>query len=323
MSAEYGQACEQRTAHWSCGAIPMYSSPMNITRFHDAARFAEAAIPVLQEYEAENNLPIGIIENIAAGDYAAREAFLATVYQAGPAGSVSAAAVVLRTPPFPVIVAYTPTAADPEVVRLVVDEIHATYGDDIGGFNADTRVGASYVDAWSARTGQKPVVHMRMRIYSCEQVAQLPDVPGAARAAGEEDADPIRRLVDGFYREALPEEHDPRHIDQFVRRALDADPARRGILLWETDGQVVSMAAYGGPTPRGIRVNAVYTPPKYRRRGYASACVAALTERLLQGGREFCFLFTDLSNPTSNKIYQDIGYKPVSDHVHWKLEMPV
>jgi hypothetical protein len=318
MSVEYRQAGKQRTVHWSCGALPVYSFAMKIIRFRDAARFAETAVPVLQEHEAENNLPIGIIENIAAGEYSGNEAFMATVQ----AGGDTVAAVVVRTPPFPVVVAYTPKAADPDVVGLLVEELGTTYGEEIAGFNADTRVGTSYVDAWSARTGQKPVVHMRLRIYRCRQVARPPDVAGAARTAGEQDAATIHRLMDGFYREALPEEYDPRHIDQIVHRALAADPARRGILLWENAGQVVSMAAYGGPTPRGIRVSAVYTPPEHRRRGYAGACVAALTDGLLRGGREFCFLFTDLSNPTSNRIYQNIGYKPVSDHVYWKFERP-
>ena len=53
--------------------------------------------------------------------------------------------------------------------------------------------------------------------------------------------------------------------------------------------------------------------PEFRGRGYASNCVAALTQKMLDQGRKFCFLYTDLSNPTSNKIYQQIGYRPVCD----------
>jgi predicted GNAT family acetyltransferase len=79
------------------------------------------------------------------------------------------------------------------------------------------------------------------------------------------------------------------------------------------DDRPVSLAGYGGPTRHGIRIGPVYTPPAERRRGYASACVAALSQQLLDRGRRFCFLFTDLANPTSNHIYQQIGYRPVSD----------
>jgi uncharacterized protein len=82
--------------------------------------------------------------------------------------------------------------------------------------------------------------------------------------------------------------------------------------LW-WDGGPASMAGAGAPTPNGIRIGPVYTPPEHRRRGYASALTAALTRYLLDGGRRFCFLYTDLANPTSNAIYQQVGYTHVCD----------
>jgi len=96
-----------------------------------------------------------------------------------------------------------------------------------------------------------------------------------------------------------------------------ADPDG-GIVVWE-EGEPVSLAGFGGPTPNGIRIGPVYTPPGLRRRGYASALTAALTQQLLDGGRRFCFLFTDLANETSNSIYQRIGYRPVSDVDQWSF----
>jgi predicted GNAT family acetyltransferase len=73
------------------------------------------------------------------------------------------------------------------------------------------------------------------------------------------------------------------------------------------------MAVAHGATPRGIRIGYVYTPPDRRRRGYAGACVAELSRRLLAAGRAFCVLYADLSNPTTNALYQRMGYKPVAD----------
>lgn len=75
----------------------------------------------------------------------------------------------------------------------------------------------------------------------------------------------------------------------------------------------MSIAASAGPTPNGIRIGPVYTPPEHRGRGYASAVTAAASQTELGMGRRFIFLFTDLSNPTSNKIYQQIGFEPVID----------
>ena len=96
---------------------------------------------------------------------------------------------------------------------------------------------------------------------------------------------------------------------RFIDHRLTADDA--GAVLWE-DEQIVSLAAFGNPTPNGIRIGPVYTPPEYRRRGYASALVAELSERLL-AKRRFCFLFTDLANPTANRIYEQIGYRRVCE----------
>ena len=77
--------------------------------------------------------------------------------------------------------------------------------------------------------------------------------------------------------------------------------------------QPVSLACFGGPTPNGIRIGAVYTPPAHRGRGYGTAVTAAVSQLNLDRGRRFCFLYTDLANPTSNAIYQRIGYEPVCD----------
>jgi len=96
-------------------------------------------------------------------------------------------------------------------------------------------------------------------------------------------------------------------------RYLGADPCLRGMMIWSHKGNPVSMAGYSGPTTNGIRIGAVYTPPTQRKKGYASACVAGLSQYLLDLGFQFCFLFTDLMNPTSNHIYQQIGYQAVSD----------
>ena len=75
------------------------------------------------------------------------------------------------------------------------------------------------------------------------------------------------------------------------------------------------MALSSGTTPNGIRVGYVYTPPAFRSRGYATAIVSSLSQRLLETGHRFCFLYTDLANPVSNKIYEQIGYVAASDVV--------
>jgi uncharacterized protein len=134
-------------------------------------------------------------------------------------------------------------------------------------------------------------------------------VPGRLRAATTADRDLLVTWVDAFVTEAAPEPG-PFDAEEWVEH-LFASPLR-GAYLWE-DGGPVSLACSGGPTPNGARIGPVYTPPERRGHGYASAATAALSELLLERGRRFCFLFTDLANPTSNHIYQAIGYQPVCD----------
>jgi predicted GNAT family acetyltransferase len=114
----------------------------------------------------------------------------------------------------------------------------------------------------------------------------------------------------GFHSETLGD-REPLDPVRWVDSALTA--TTRVLYVWEDGGQPRSLAGYTGFTPNGVRIGPVYTPPEQRRHGYASAVTAAVSQLLLDSGRRFCFLFTDLANPTSNAIYQAIGYRPVVD----------
>jgi predicted GNAT family acetyltransferase len=103
-------------------------------------------------------------------------------------------------------------------------------------------------------------------------------------------------------------------VERWIRGAGQA------AFVWEVGGRPVSLVVAGSPTPHGIRIGPVYTPPAARRRGYASALTAAVSQLQLDQGRRYCFLFTDLANPTSNWIYRSIGYEPVIDVNQYRFE---
>jgi uncharacterized protein len=83
--------------------------------------------------------------------------------------------------------------------------------------------------------------------------------------------------------------------------------------FWLDGGHPRAMVAATRETRSGCAINTVYTPPQFRRCGYATAAVATLSASLLDAGRRFCCLYTDLANPTSNAIYAKIGYRPIRD----------
>ena len=126
-----------------------------------------------------------------------------------------------------------------------------------------------------------------------------------------DDAELVASWMAGFAVDArLPaHEHEP------LRNSAAARVARGGVFMWEHDGAPVSVAMLQGATRHGIRVSFVYTPPELRGRGYASTCVAAVSERALASGKRFCTLYTDLANPTSNAIYQRVGYRRLGESV--------
>jgi predicted GNAT family acetyltransferase len=127
------------------------------------------------------------------------------------------------------------------------------------------------------------------------------------RLAREDEVDLITEWALAFQEEALGP-GDPEQTRETVVHRIN----EQEIYVWD-DEQPASMAAKARPIVNGISVNLVYTPPEFRRRGYATACVAALSQLLLDSGWKFCVLFADLSNPTSNHIYQTIGYTSVCD----------
>jgi uncharacterized protein len=121
-------------------------------------------------------------------------------------------------------------------------------------------------------------------------------------------------MVD-FFRESM---QDAPIGDEQVRENAARGVEAGDLFVWENDN-LVTMAMRNRPTPNGIAISYVYTPPDQRRKGYASACVAALSQLLLDSGWKMCSLFTDLQNPSSNRIYMNIGYKPVGDYSKYRF----
>src|SRR5262249_27281930 len=149
---------------------------------------------------------------------------------------------------------------------------------------------------------------MRQRIHALARVKLPTRVPGGAlRPAGAADLPLLVEWFGAFAAETGAQAGDARTRAEALLR-------EHSVHLW-TDGEPRSMAAASARTPHGVRVGYVYTPPSHRRRGYATAAVARLSDQLLRDGRRSCFLYTDLANPTSNAIYARIGYEPVCDVV--------
>jgi predicted GNAT family acetyltransferase len=285
---------------------------LRLERPSDVSRFETQAGAFLRAHEAENNLSLGLITGIKAGrTFGPRPPYFA-VARRGDA--VIAAA--LRTPPHNLILT---AGTDTEALSLIVDDAFGAMP-DTPGLSGPTELAASAARLWSARAGTGARVVMAQRIYQLTRVIPPRPASGGARIARDTDRATLVPWFRAFVAEALPAREHPAALQDAEDTA--SYWIRSGSLWVWTDDDLVAMAGASGRTPNGIRVGAVYTPPDRRRRGYASSLVAALSQAQLEAGRRFCFLYTDLANPTSNKIYQDIGYEPVCDVDEYRFGGP-
>ena len=151
-----------------------------------------------------------------------------------------------------------------------------------------------------------------MELQVLERVAPIRQPSGSLRLAQAEDVDRLLAWAVAFVDEAVPNDPKP------TRSAIEERVQSTSLFVWE-NGEPVSMAATTRPTTNGITINLVFTPPELRGKGYATACVAALSAKLLASGRRFVSLFADRTNPTSNAIYARIGYQGVCNFETWDV----
>ena len=282
------------------------------------AEFLHRAGPWLQTRESEHNLVLGIAGSLAAtggppaqvGSPPGGPPFLATIEDG--TGEVVAAAV--RVPPHHLVVTRAPANA-----LLALAEHLAPVAPEVTGVNGPVEAAEGFAAAWAARTGIAARVVMRLGVYESTRAIQ-PGVAGRFRLADAAHLELCVRWRRAFLAEAVP--HHPEHgedrSDETVRRLM----AGNQIFLWVDAGEPKSMAVWQRPTPHGVCISAVYTPPEHRRRGHASACVAALTQCLLDQGRRSVCLFTDLANPTSNSIYVKVGFTSVCEFADHEFQHP-
>jgi GNAT superfamily N-acetyltransferase len=221
-------------------------------------------------------------------------------WQAGPGGSIAAA--FMHTPPYPVVLTDMTDAAAADLATDL-----ATQGHQTPGVNATPAPGAAFAGAWQAHTGQSAHIGMRTRLYALGTLLPPdPPPPGTARIADATDRDLLLAWLDAFQDEAQPGPSE-------TERVLNDRVGWGGLLFWECESRPVSLAGRNRPAAGQARVGPVYTPPDLRGRGFGAAATAAVTQAALDDGAEGVVLFTDLANPTSNGLYQRLGYRPISD----------
>ena len=279
---------------------------MTVLTYNKADEFLNKVEPFLLKNEALNNLPLGVSYRLANGGGAhyKGEPFLG--YKQSGDGEIQYA--LMRTPPHPWILAVGRDLSDQEVEDFwtYIDENHLSFPGLIGSRKSVERI----AERWKEQTGLPYTVQMEQKVFRLDEVEDIPMAEGELQVAQPEHHELATKWLKMFDKEAGATASGEEPEDT-IQRMIDNQSLR----LWVVDGEPVSMANASRPTQNGITVGAVYTPNEHKRKGYATSIVAKLSQTLLNEGYSFCSLYTDLSNPISNKIYQRIGYKPIGDSI--------
>ena len=269
--------------------------------------FLKNAGPLLYRDEVANSLMLGLCEGMV-GNPSKISPLLFRVLQEDE--TVTAA---IQTPPKNLVISY----AKPDVLDILILALQKIEA-DFPGVVGPNKESEYFSDRWSRLVAKKTRLAMGQKIYRLDQVKFPKNIDGSFGMANSEQTQIVHDWVMAFVNESLPpnEVRDAQHWGDFACRAVQKKAAH----FWMQNNKPVSMAFVSRPTKNGISVNGVYTPPEFRKKGYASAVVSHLSQKMLDSGQKFCVLYTDLSNPTSNKIYQEIGYREVCDSKHFFFE---
>ena len=270
----------------------------------DVAEHLTAAGDFLRARAAENTVQLAATETIRVrGPAAFGDEAPLFGWWAAPGEPVSA--TFMHTPPFGVTLTRAPAG-----VAAALAEAFAARGRFPAWVMADTSTAPSFAAAWERHTGQPARVSRRSRLYRLGRLLPPdPPPPGRARVATAADSGLLLAWLEAFHREADggggPD----------MRRTVADRLSYGGLTLWEADGGPVSLAGATRAVAGQARIGPVYTPPDRRGRGFGGAVTAAVSQAAKDAGVAEVLLYTDLANPTSNALYQRLGYQPVSDSV--------
>lgn len=200
-------------------------------------------------------------------------------------------------------------------------ELASTLADlnlDLSGIVGPKESCSILADIWCKLKNIESTIGMHQGIYELINVIK-PDLDGGEMlVATEEHRSIVSSYTLGFINDCFPDEKEPvERANEMAERHIKNGT----IYLWKnSNGEIVSMASKNRESKNAATVSLVYTPKELRGKGYASCIVAQLSEKLLADGKSKCNLFTDLKNPTSNSIYQKIGYRFLGESMHFNFK---
>ncbi|MGN6167646.1 MAG: GNAT family N-acetyltransferase [Solirubrobacteraceae bacterium] len=273
---------------------------MKLTLTRDAEEFAARTADLF-----ESRIECNLIATVCAGVLAGRYPGSAPLFAYGTENDETRFAA-LRTPPWDMLVTALPRSIEQALVGRWLREDPA-----VPGVEGPVDAARAIASAWAKETGGTTCRRLHELTYVLERVSDPPrPASGSLRLAHDGERELMLEWVKAFGRETAIV------TDERAAIIVNARQAERGLWVWDHDGPV-SMLSTAPLVAGAVRIGPVYTPPEYRRRGYAGTAVAAASRQALDLGARRCMLGADATNPTSNKIYMEIGYRRLGEHEEW------
>ncbi|MGP4068550.1 GNAT family N-acetyltransferase [Halobacillus sp. B29] len=275
---------------------------MKIFQEQNIEAFTLSIQDLLLQREAENNLPLGILRRIQESS-SNKDSLLIKIEEEG-----RPVFMTMRTPPHLWILPSIPAVTSSHIKSLARYLFENQY--EVPGILGEGEAVQHFIDEWVNITGKNPIIHMRQGIYRLNKLQPIHMKEGELIEAKESDFGLVKKWLTWF-----GEETNEGTIKERTAEIAEEMIRTRRMHLWIVNGEAVSMVARARVTPNGATINAVFTPDEFKRRGYATQAVWTLTKKLLDQGYEFCSLYTDLDNHSSNSIYKKIGYEWIGNSI--------
>jgi GNAT superfamily N-acetyltransferase len=267
---------------------------MDVRVTSDAAAFEKLVFPFLQQDPVLHTLIMTNVHSRAIGSRVEDEpSYYVSIHEGDAVGAA------MRTPGRGVYLG----ALAPEYAEVVADA-YLDVLPELAGVAGDRAVAERFADRWCTERGVTATETKATRLHKLGTLTPL-SAYGSPRLMRDGEVELVAAwAADGF-------------SEEFRRPDLEWAEGQlksKSMWMWESDGEPVSMVAYHDPVFGVCRIGPVYTPPEHRRHGYAGALTSHVSAEILAQGNQAC-LYTDLANPTSNKIYHQAGYRPIADFI--------
>lgn len=273
---------------------------MEFLFFTSPEAFIERTAGFFSGREVENTILLGALRHLRKAPRPD-----AALFAVEEDGAIRLAAAI--TPPHSLVLSHGETAALHALCEGCLGR-----GLQLPGVVGPADLAEAFAAEWAKRSATEVTLAFDLNLYRLAQLRAPEGVAGELCQASEGDLDRLAAWYGAFGDEVGLSEHECAQSRDMASRNI----AEGRLFAWRVDGRTVSMAALvpTGLGAEGGRINAVYTPPGERGAGYGSACVAALSRRLLEEGWAYCLVFADVTNTTTNRLYRRLGYRHIGGY---------